>query len=733
MEQHPDPRHPWIWLGVVVLITLGVYSRSLWNGYTYDDAVFVQVPTSQGQSNYMVGELQPLSAYFTSFYGEGSQGFGRGLRPVTVLSFALVQWTCRVQDHGVSGGWRCPAWPHHAVNVVLHCVSVWLVYLFVAMFLGKGLPALAAAAVFGMHALRSDPVISIVGRAEILAFLFGCAAALVYVAALRQQRDRRWPDWRRWLHWRRWLLLGSVALLLFMAVSSKEGAVAWAVFLPLTVMALRWQDREGSDLPDLRGQMLPILVSIVPPVAVFLVLWFQLQARLDADPRHLEFIVAQQANPLFHVPFLPERLGTAVMILAYGLYKVFFPFHLACDYGVAVFDLVHSLLDYRFLLALVVLVAVLAGGLLWARRQPLLFLAMAAFFGFSFLVSNIPVRIETIFAERLYYTPALSLSLLVAWGAARLAGRLRVVGGVVMGLWLLTCSVLIGLRCVDWTSDDTLFAADARKQPRSLSMQMAMANRYKRERDAARWKETLDLALRLDPKSPQVLSQMGSYFYLQGKPEEAERWLQRALQPGHPDRDDYDAEVLGMLGTISIQQGKPARAEEYFKMAIAGDPLDTRAYLNLARLYLETGRRAAARSQYWQLVQQVPTFQPGWERLLEMAYEDRDEAAVARLLVEAERRMPKAQFLCVHRGLRAFRQGRMREAAEQLRRGLRLDERVARWQQWHTYALALDRIGQRQMALQVTGMFLDPRRTAGLPRPAIVAFRELAQRLRTGR
>ena len=137
IEQHPDRRYVWIWLSVIVLVTFGVYSRSLWNGYTYDDAVFVQAPTSQGQSNHMVGELQPLSRYFTSVYGEGSQGFGRGLRPVTVLSYALVHWAFRVQDKSVTGGWRCPAWPHHAMNVLLHCVSVWLVYLFVAMFVFK--------------------------------------------------------------------------------------------------------------------------------------------------------------------------------------------------------------------------------------------------------------------------------------------------------------------------------------------------------------------------------------------------------------------------------------------------------------------------------------------------------------------------------------------------------------------------------------------------------------------
>jgi Flp pilus assembly protein TadD len=98
--------------------------------------------------------------------------------------------------------------------------------------------------------------------------------------------------------------------------------------------------------------------------------------------------------------------------------------------------------------------------------------------------------------------------------------------------------------------------------------------------------------------------------------------------------------------------------------------------------------------------------------------------------VEAERQMPNAQFLCMHRGLRAFRQGRMQEAAEQLSRGLRLEERVVRWQQWHTYAVALDRIGQRPAALQILRLFLDPRRTPNLPPAAVTSFRQLEARLR---
>ena len=39
---------------------------------------------------------------------------------------------------------------------------------------------------------------------------------------------------------------------------------------------------------------------------------------------------------------------------------------------------------------------------------------MACFLGFSFIVTNIPLSVFMLFAERNYYTPSLALSLLLS-------------------------------------------------------------------------------------------------------------------------------------------------------------------------------------------------------------------------------------------------------------------------------------------------------------------------------
>ncbi|MEE9126502.1 MAG: hypothetical protein V3U11_05130, partial [Planctomycetota bacterium] len=219
-----DGKHRWrhrLVLLLILLATFAAYARALWNDYTYDDRVFVMVPNSEGAPNQMVADVQALPSYFASHYGHGVTDYGRGFRPITVLSFALVNKMFGPAPEPKQAVWDYPPWPQHLVNILLHLLGVLLTYRMVALFTGGGPPALLGAAVFGLHALRSDPVISMVGRAEILGYVFGVGAVLCYVGGLQRARAGR-------ILW-----LSCSGLLLFASCCSKENAMAWAVFVPL--------------------------------------------------------------------------------------------------------------------------------------------------------------------------------------------------------------------------------------------------------------------------------------------------------------------------------------------------------------------------------------------------------------------------------------------------------------------------------------------------------------------
>lgn len=89
-------------------------------------------------------------------------------------------------------GEEAPAWTFHALNVALHA-AVTMVVLALALRLGAPRPAaLVAAALFAVHPVHVEPVDWIVGRAELLAALFG----LSYVILALDDGQRRSP-WRR--------------------------------------------------------------------------------------------------------------------------------------------------------------------------------------------------------------------------------------------------------------------------------------------------------------------------------------------------------------------------------------------------------------------------------------------------------------------------------------------------------------------------------------------------------
>jgi len=152
---------------ILVVLTFGVYSPSLFNGFAYDDMDIVRVPSVQGFPNHLVAEVQPIGDYYSSYYGEGVAGLGRGYRPTTVLSWALVHAVTKSPEESVPpGAARASAGPQHFVNVLLHCFAVWLTFQMLALLSGGGCWPLLGTAVFGLHALRSDPVLSLVERCD---------------------------------------------------------------------------------------------------------------------------------------------------------------------------------------------------------------------------------------------------------------------------------------------------------------------------------------------------------------------------------------------------------------------------------------------------------------------------------------------------------------------------------------------------------------------------------------
>ncbi|MEZ5963552.1 MAG: tetratricopeptide repeat protein [Planctomycetota bacterium] len=496
-------------LCLILVLACALYAPSLANRFALDDRLVAMAVRDDGTPNRMVAELQPLGRYFTTNYWQGFLDRDILYRPTTTLSYALVY--AGLGRH--LGGEAGEALPQHALNLLLHLVAVWLVYRLVRAARVPRSPSLLAALVFAVHAIHSEVVAGVVGRAELLAFGAGAAATLGFV---RLERGGMAARLGRGL---------GVAVALFLAMTAKESAVAWVPFLPLFVVV-----RHLRAAPDLRlGPTLArVLVSLALVAALPLVAFFSLRAAtiagLGADAQTWGEAL-ERATP-------GSPRANALVQWTYALGACLLPVHLSADWGPLVFSPVASVRSPSALASILVLGAVLAAALLGWRRRPLLLLAAAAWFGHGFLTSNVPFRIGTDYAERLYYAPSLGVAVAAAWVAMRWRSwprRASMAWASLVCAWVAWNGWLVLQRNPVWRDNDSLHRHEVVHQPRSIRMRLQWASQLERAGQPEAARPHLEAALDLLPESAAAWNHLGTVHARAGRAAEARRCFERGV------------------------------------------------------------------------------------------------------------------------------------------------------------------------------------------------------------
>lgn len=509
MGTSEDRARPFPWLFAVLLVTFAVFAPSIGNGFTYDDP-WVAMGHDGNRPNEMVGELQPLSEYFTSHYWRGTSDTGNLYRPLTILSFAL--------RHAVAGD---NAQAAHLINVLLHVLATALVCTLVRGLRQPPRVAAFAALVFGLHAIHSEVVAAVVGRAELLAFCFGATGALAWTRSHGRTGIAR-AGW-----------LGTAAASLFLAFSSKESALAWLPVIGCYGLARRWVHPPDALPQRTRAALAVDAAVLAAPALVFLALRAQMLASMPDATWHTEFIV----NPLFDAP-AQTRILTATTAWGFGLALTLFPWFLSADWGWAVLPVVDSFTEPAALLTLLAATALLGtlGAGLWrAPRRPLLFFGIATFFGTSILASNLVAPIGTLFAERLYYTPSLALAFVAAAVATRLRPEHLPVALLLAGTWLGASASEILERNGVWRDTQTLVLHEAREQPSSVRMRSHAALILLGRGDTSGAITHLEHAVDLDPGFVNGWHRLGDLYAARDDSVQARACYRAALAGRHAE------------------------------------------------------------------------------------------------------------------------------------------------------------------------------------------------------
>ncbi|OHB22110.1 MAG: hypothetical protein A2913_01230 [Parcubacteria group bacterium RIFCSPLOWO2_01_FULL_40_65] len=515
---------------VFLLFGFSVFFNGLNGEFIHDDLLVLSHSFFSQFSKIFSFFGQP---YFEDFYQAGLY------RPLTQISFGL-NFLISSSPLGF-----------HLVNVLLHIVNSFLIFLFLRRFSKNFRLGLISAFLFLVLPIHVEAVTSVVGRAELLSFFFGILTLLL------------WLDFKYFLS----------AITLFLALLSKETAVA--VFG--VVVLLGWHQKKrgvtrlgvphsaqmkiehygGKEGQD--PEFLKWLIYHSAAAGLYFILRIIVLDQYAFQTK-VEFVF----NPLAYSSFF-ERISTALKILVIYLQKIFIPYRLSADYSYDQIPIVKDL----FFSPLALSGLLFLGLMLWVvylvlrRKRDLIWTWSLIFFFLPYLViSNLIFPTGTIMAERLMYFPSLGTVMILALANERLFRFSKQAGFVL----LLILSVVYGFITVSqnrvWTSREALLVDSFKKSPNSV---VAKTNYgiliLNQEKELAK-----KLSLEVYEKYPdyiQNLNLRGAIEVQEGDFTEAEKFLEKALKlrPKHQN-------TLQNLSRVYFTLGKYPEAEKTLKILV---------------------------------------------------------------------------------------------------------------------------------------------------------------------
>ncbi len=468
-------------------------------------------------------------------------------RPITFATFAL-NWA-------ISGAHPLA---YHLLNLILHAVAVWLLYILLQELLRDSLDAkniaFVAALLYAVHPIHTEAVAWAVGRAEVL------AAGFLFAAWILHLRDRP---------------IASLACFA-MALLSKESAVA---FFPLVILG---DYAIGKWKPRIRYALTGGLT------AAYLVLLWKVQGG-----RFGQTEISMVDNPLASISAGWRILNALRVAWKYVALQIY-PAMLSCDYS---FDEIPIYRDWRHTLPAAIAAAAVVAVWVWAFKKRHMGIALAGsiyFAGFA-TTANILMPTGTIMGERLTYLPSAGFCLLAALGWNWLRQKQNNMAWGILVAIVLIFSVRTALRNRDWKDALALYSSSARAAPNSAKIHANLANAYLLSNQLDLADAEFQTALRIDPYSSETLSAYSNLAVRRGNYQDALDRMRKAMSMNRRNHLDYDSMVV-TYAAILMKTNHTGEALENLNREISESPQYSPAWSARAVLHLGQGELKDARS-----------------------------------------------------------------------------------------------------------------------------------------
>ena len=546
-------KHPRWWphgwrIALLWVLVLAAYSNSFDAGFVFDNESAIL-----DDARVQVASLDNVHRILTEGYWV-SQPTTDLYRPITTFSYLI--------NFAILGNGANPA-GYHWVNIILHALNVSLVYALGLLIFGDISPALALAAIWGLHPVLTEGVTNIVGRADLLAALGILLALLCHVRAMAVSG------------WRKAGWLAALALSQTMALFSKENAVV----LPAVMLSydLIWSERSVW-----RRRILSYAVLALPFIAF---LWLRSQLHM-----HLE--VPFLKNPLVGATFWQARM-TAFQIIGKFLWLFIWPARLSADYSYNSVPLFQwSLAAWKDVQALIVLALCVSGIAIALRlRRENKALCFWVFFFFIALAptSNLFVLIGSVMSERFLYLPAIGLTGCAVGFICALSQQYsqsvpRQALWIAAGVLCLALGARTYARNFDWHDEASLWSSAADVNPADALAHVNLGNALLeipgRMPDAM---SEYQKALRAYPNYADAHNNLGAILLKSGRATEAIAEYQAAvrLDPDYPDAHSNLGSALSQI------PGRLGDAAAELETAVRLDPENARRRLALGNVLLQ--------------------------------------------------------------------------------------------------------------------------------------------------
>jgi len=488
---------------LLIVAAFAVYGNTLTHDYALDDHIVITGNNFTKRGFAGVRDIMTHDT-FAGANGEAPGLSGGRYRPLSIVTFAVER-----EMFGLN------PFVGHLVNVALFAITGLLIFIFLMRVLPAGngnLIPLLVALLFIVHPIHTEVVANIKSRDEIMALLFLLSTLILGLSSKPV------------------VALVMAPVVYFLALLSKENAIAFLVVIPITWYLFQHKTPRA------------ILLGVLPYLLVAgIYMWMRAMYAGMVDDRVTDDIM----DDPYLFASLGQKFATITYILGKYLVLLLFPHPLSSDYSFNQIPLM-SWGNVKVLGSLVLALGMVVLPMTRIKRQPLLFLGMLIFFASFSVVSNVFFNVGTSMAERFIYIPSLGICLalvVLAYPYVHVVRDGRHALRKAMVIPLVAVLALSSYGTVErnkaWENNYTLYETDAATVPNSARIHLyygiELIAKFNKTKDRA----TLQKAIVEISASARINPLFHNAHYNLGE--------------AYEKAEDYDAAVISYKNVLSIE------------------------------------------------------------------------------------------------------------------------------------------------------------------------------------